>query len=92
MMSRDVGIPACRAMLAFGEKRYDETVSCLVNLRPIANRFGGSHAQRDILSQTLLDAAIRDGQLALASNLLSERKCNKPMTPLSKLYEARIYH
>ena len=92
MMSRDVGIPACRAMLAFGEKRYAETVSCLVNLRPIANRFGGSHAQRDILSQTLLDAAIRDGQLALASNLLSERKCNKPMTPLSKRYETRIYH
>jgi len=35
-------------------------------VRSIANRFGGSHAQRDVLDLTLIDAAFRVGQRDLA--------------------------
>ena len=55
MMARDVGVPAAQAMIAFAERRYDDVVDALYPIRSIANRFGGSNAQRDILSQTLID-------------------------------------
>jgi tetratricopeptide (TPR) repeat protein len=66
MMSRDVGLPLCRGLKAFGEERFSETVERLLPLRPIAQRFGGSHAQRDAIALTLIEAAIRDGQAKLA--------------------------
>jgi hypothetical protein len=43
-------------------------------VREIAGRFGGSHAQRDVLDRTLLEAARRAGQLALAQGLEAERR------------------
>ena len=45
-------------------------------LRPVrsrAHRFGGSHAQRDVLDLTLIVAASRAGQNRLAAALLAER-------------------
>ena len=36
-------------------------------------RAGGSHAQRDALQRTLLESAIRSGDLSLARALVSER-------------------
>ena len=42
-------------------------------IRKILARFGGSHAQRDALQRTLVDAAIRSGQLELARGLVDER-------------------
>ena len=44
-----------------------------MTIRRIANRFGGSHAQRDVLQRTLVDSAMRAGQLDLAAALLRER-------------------
>jgi hypothetical protein len=35
--------------------------------------FGGSHAQRDAVERTLLEAALRAGRLELAAALVSER-------------------
>ena len=90
MMARDVGVPACEAVLAFAEERYDDVVEKLYPLRPIANRFGGSNAQRDILTQTLIEAAIRDGQNGLASNLLNERAVHKPFSPLTARFRSKI--
>ena len=45
-------------------------------LRPIrsyAHRFGGSHAQRDLIDLTLIEAAPRDGQKLFADALKRER-------------------
>jgi hypothetical protein len=41
------------------------------------HEFGGSHAQRDAVERTLLEAAIRAGQADLASALVSERLANR---------------
>ncbi|HET9025497.1 MAG TPA: tetratricopeptide repeat protein, partial [Burkholderiaceae bacterium] len=46
--------------------------------RDRANRFGGSHAQRDLLSLTLIEAARRAGAPALARHILAERQTLKP--------------
>jgi tetratricopeptide (TPR) repeat protein len=90
MMARDVGVPTCAAMIAFAEERYAEVVEQLHPLRSIANRFGGSNAQRDILSQTLIEAARRSGQAGLARNLVNERSVHKPFSPLTNRLRSKI--
>src|SRR5690606_2711841 len=55
--TRDVGAPLCQALLAFVEGHPARTVELLRPLRGIAHRFGGSHAQRDLIDLTLLEAA-----------------------------------
>jgi tetratricopeptide (TPR) repeat protein len=78
MMTADVGLPVCRAIRAFGHKRYAEAIDALARVRDIAARFGGSHAQRDALTLTLIEAAIRGGQPALARHFIAERTVHKP--------------
>ena len=46
-------------------------------MRDIANRFGGSHAQRDLISLTLIEAALRGGDGARARHYLAERRVLK---------------
>ncbi|MGH7278053.1 MAG: hypothetical protein ACREJG_05140 [Candidatus Rokuibacteriota bacterium] len=78
MMARDVGLPLCRAILAFGHGRYDEASRQIEQARDIAHRSGGSHAQRDVLTLTLIEAALRGGQPALARHYIAERTVHKP--------------
>jgi hypothetical protein len=73
MFLREVGYDATRAIHAFGAGRYGEAVQLLRRLRSKAHRFGGSHAQRDVLDLTLIEAAARDGQKLLADALRRER-------------------
>ena len=70
---REVGLEATRAIRAFGQGRYGQTVESLRTIRPLAHRFGGSHAQRDVIDLTLIEAARRDGQALLADALQGER-------------------
>jgi hypothetical protein len=71
--TREVGQAATLAIRAFGEGRYADTVELLRPVRSQAHRFGGSHAQRDLLDQTLIEAARRAGQTALWQALRNER-------------------
>ncbi|MEI7548153.1 MAG: tetratricopeptide repeat protein, partial [Actinomycetota bacterium] len=59
LMATEIGIPACEAVLAFGEERYDDVIGGLAPIRSRFHHFGGSHAQRDALQRTLLEAALR---------------------------------
>jgi len=45
-----------------------------------AHRFGGSHAQRDVLDLTLIEAARRAGMETLAEGLVAERVAVRPRT------------
>ena len=72
-MTAEIGLPACRAVLAFVEDRHDDVITELMPIRRILNRFGGSHAQRDALHRTLLESALRSGRYELARALTSER-------------------
>jgi tetratricopeptide (TPR) repeat protein len=90
MMAQDVGIAVCGAMIDFGQQRYRSAIDGLLPIRTIAQRFGGSHAQRDILTQTLTEAALRNGDLGLANNLISERRLHKPFSPLCQRFAARL--
>ncbi len=72
-MTEEIGVPATRGVLRFAQGRYDDAVAELLPIRRTLSRFGGSHAQRDVLQRTLLEAALRDGRHDLARSLLSER-------------------
>ncbi len=76
--TRDVGASATRAILAFAEGDYAQCVGLLRPVRSYAHRFGGSHAQRDVIDLTLIEAAIRSGDRALASALAAERVALRP--------------
>ncbi|MFT4561607.1 MAG: tetratricopeptide (TPR) repeat protein [Gammaproteobacteria bacterium] len=89
-MAADIGIPTCSAFIAFGEERYDDAIDALYPIRSIAHRFGGSHAQRDVLTQTLLEAAIRAGRCGLVENLINERKVHKPSSPLTQRFQHKL--
>jgi hypothetical protein len=89
MMTREVGLPAARGIEAFGRGSYGEAIEHLMPVRGKANRFGGSHAQRDVFSWTLTEAAIRAGDAALADALVAERLALKPESPLNQLWASR---
>ena len=89
--TREVGHAATRAVQAFGEERYDEAVRLIRQIRSTAHRFGGSHAQRDVLDLTLMEAALRAGQHDLAKALTAERIAAKPASPLAALFARRAY-
>ncbi len=89
MMSREVGLPACRGLAAFGRGDYVAAVDHLLPLRATAGRFGGSHAQRDIFAWTLIEAALRGGDGTLAQALIAERTAAKPASALTRAWHAR---
>jgi hypothetical protein len=70
---RDVGYDATCAVHAFATGRYAEAVERLRTVRSHAHRFGGSHAQRDVIDLTLIEAASRAGVSSLADALRRER-------------------
>jgi hypothetical protein len=75
-MVREVGLPVCAALVAFGQGRFDACLDALLPARAVAIRFGGSNAQRDVLSLTLLEAALRGGRAAVARS--SPRSASAP--------------
>ena len=88
-MIRQVGLPVCRALLAIAEERSAQAMELLVPVRPIAMRFGGSNAQRDVLSLTLLEAAIGARSGAIGKSLASERTRLRPANPRGWAVAAR---
>jgi tetratricopeptide (TPR) repeat protein len=87
--TRDIGHPVALAIVAFGEGDHAQAVRLLRPVRHIAHRFGGSHAQRDVLDLTLVEAAIRSGNAPLARALAAERAAQRPASPLSQLFVQR---
>jgi tetratricopeptide (TPR) repeat protein len=89
MMTRDVGLPLARAVAAFAAGRYGDTIALLQPIRTIANRFGGSHAQRDLIHLTLVEASLRARHNRLARALIAERTQLKPSSPFNWQLTAR---
>ena len=88
-MARDVGVPLIEGLIDHARGRHGNAVRKLAAVRDTCHRFGGSHAQRDLVDLTLMDAAARGGQAALAGHLLNERRLAKPDTPLTRFWSAR---
>ena len=57
--TRLLGLPAGRALIAYGRGNDTLAITLLASLPALAHRLGGSHAQRDVLHLTLLHAIER---------------------------------
>jgi tetratricopeptide (TPR) repeat protein len=77
-MTADVGLPLAQAMLAFAEGDDTTTIERAMPIRDRAYTFGGSHAQRDVITLTLIEASLRAGRRSLARHLIAERTVQKP--------------
>jgi hypothetical protein len=67
-----------RAMVAYAQDDHRRVVDLLLPVRYRVQRIGGSHAQRDLFSQVLIDAAVKSNQRPLARSLLAERVALRP--------------
>ena len=79
--TREVGRPVTMGLRAFGQGDYAGCIEALLPVIPIANRFGGSHAQRDLLDLTMMEAALRLPNSGLARAISAERRSAKPHSP-----------
>jgi hypothetical protein len=85
----EVGLHVTRALLAFGDGDFARTTELLRPIRSRASLFGGSHAQRDVIDLTLIEAAFRSGDAQLAAALAAERADRRHESPLSQLFLRR---
>jgi hypothetical protein len=88
-MTRDIGLPICKATLAFGRGNYQEVVQQLYPIRHRLHEFGGSHAQRDVVLMTLLEAALRANDTR-AREILNERFEVKARSPYNYFKQAKL--
>ncbi len=85
----EVGLPLVRAVTAYAKDHYEEALDQLEEVRPVLIRFGGSNAQRDIIDQTMLSAALLGGLHHRARSLANERLGRKPYGPLAQRFSER---
>ena len=79
---RDVGIAAARGVHAHAKGEHDAAVTHLWPVQPRLWMTGGSHAQRDLFDQLLLDAMLKAGRWRSAQPLLELRRRIEPDNPL----------
>ena len=75
---RTVGIPVVEALFAFHRGAYEQAMAGLLQTRFDLWQIGGSHAQRDVVDWTLIEAALRAGQQDVALSLAYERLATRP--------------
>lgn len=75
---RDVALPAARGVLAHARGHYAEAARDLSVALPRMSEIGGSHAQRDLFGQLLLDAQIKTGNWSVARDMLEMRRTWDP--------------
>jgi tetratricopeptide (TPR) repeat protein len=76
-MTRDIGLPLVEGVAAFARGRYADAIAAIEPMRDQAHRFGGSHAQRDVITLTLIEAALRSGDHTRARHYIAERLVHK---------------
>ena len=75
--------------MSFWRGDHAHAAELLLSSRAIANAFGGSHAQRDIIDLTLAEAVIADRDFYLARAFAHQRHALKPMSRMARDLLAR---
>lgn len=76
-MVRLVGRPLVEGLAAYGEGDWRGAIAALDRTRGVDNRFGGSHAQRDVIDLTMIAAAEKAGDAAAAARFRAERAAKR---------------
>ena len=88
---RDVGIPLAQAVVAHANGSFARTIALIDPIRRQIWRIGGSHAQRDLFEQILLDARLRAGQWEAARKTLEHRRRWEPDSPVLAQRLTEVY-
>ena len=72
-LSREMVLPIALGAAAFAAGDYDEAADLMGPTYPMLARIGGSHAQREVFEDTLLETYIRAGRYDEAKTMLDER-------------------
>jgi hypothetical protein len=75
---KEVALPACEGLFAYANGEHDIAWRKLEAVIPRMTEIGGSHAQRDLFEQVLLDAALKSGRLINAQQTLELRRHADP--------------
>jgi tetratricopeptide (TPR) repeat protein len=75
---RDAALPGCEGLCAYARGDYAGAWRHLASCVPRMALAGGSHAQRDLFEQILLDIAVKDGRHATAQQMLELRRTSDP--------------
>ena len=71
--TREVVLPLAKGIDAFSQARYAESVRFMEPVFPQLIRMGGSHAQREVFEDTMLEAYIRAEEFEKAELMLRSR-------------------
>lgn len=74
----DAALPLARGLVAHARGAYAQATVLIAGALPHLIRLGGSHAQRDLFEQILLEANIRAGNLIEAQQTLELRRGHDP--------------
>lgn len=74
-------IPLAKAIVSYEKENYAEAAVSLDLIRHDIDSIGGSHAQRDLFTQMLIDASVKGGRTHAARALLTERLTLRPGSP-----------
>ena len=72
-LAEEVTLPLVKGIGAFAKEDYQEAVRYLEPVFPQLARIGGSHAQREVFEDTLLEAYLRAEQFDKAEDMIKAR-------------------
>ncbi|HEY7495701.1 MAG TPA: tetratricopeptide repeat protein [Candidatus Tectomicrobia bacterium] len=87
----DVGLPLVEGLIAYARGEYAQVVDGWLPIRGRILEVGGSHAQRELFTDILLDAALRVGAYDVASDLLTAKRRHRPDRPLALFALEKMY-
>jgi tetratricopeptide (TPR) repeat protein len=91
---QQVALPAARGVLAHARGDHANAAKWLAQANPRMSEIGGSHAQRDLFGQLLLDAHMKLGNWAIAWQMLEMRRTwdpdGVPLNAALKLVNERL--
>jgi hypothetical protein len=79
----EVGVPLAEGLLAYAKGDYARTVDCMLPIKDRIVNIGGSHAQRAIFADVLIDACLRSGAYDAAVELIEAKRRFWPNRPLA---------
>jgi tetratricopeptide (TPR) repeat protein len=74
----EIGLAVAKAIIAHRRRGFAAASDVLLPVRELIWKIGGSHAQRDLFEQLLIDSVMRAGRGELAKSLLAQRTDRRP--------------
>lgn len=89
-MNTRIGLPLIDAADCYRRGDYSAALAGFSSVRDSAREFGGSHAQRDVITLSAIESARRAGNKKAANHYLADRQMATPKSGLAERLARRI--